>query len=165
MKYLILIRHAKSSWKNQILSDHDRPLNKRGKKAALLMGQKLAYKPIKPELIISSTAKRALITAKKIAKEINHPKSKIKADPNLYHASTLQLLGVISKSPNTIHNLMLVGHNPSMTFLANSLLKKHQFDNIPTAGMVTLSLSIKFWKDILSNDIKIQLIDYDYPKS
>jgi phosphohistidine phosphatase len=77
MKTIILVRHAKSSWKDLSLDDFDRPLNKRGKINAPLMGEKLKERQIMPDLILSSPAKRARKTATTIAKKIGYPKKKI----------------------------------------------------------------------------------------
>ena len=168
MKYLLLLRHAKSCWKDLSLSDHDRPLNKRGNKAAPKMGEKLNKKKIQPELIITSTAIRALSTAEMLAKKINYSLAKIRFNQNLYHASTNELLKACSSCSDKIQNLMLVGHNPGMTLLANHLLKydDQYFANIPTAGLVTLSIDIDSWKQLTDSDslYKIHMLDYDYPK-
>jgi phosphohistidine phosphatase len=166
VKHLILLRHAKSSWKDLSLSDHDRPLNKRGKIAAPLIGKRLANKTIQPDLIISSTAKRAIITAKKVAEEISYRKSHIQQTRRLFHATANEILKFASQCDDDTSHLMLVAHNPSLTILANQLLDNNDyyFDNIPTAGMVTIALDITQWQDILTQPLKTELLDYDYPK-
>jgi phosphohistidine phosphatase len=158
------MRHAKSSWKELNLLDHDRPLNKRGKRTAPSMGQRLANKKHQPNLIISSTAKRAWDTASIVANKINLKVKSIETNNNLFHALPNEMCKVISKCNNNIDKLMLVGHNPAMTMLSNLLLKSNRFENIPTAGLVTLSIEIIHWQDILKDGINCQLIDYDYPK-
>ena len=168
MKHLLLLRHAKSSWKDFSLPDHDRGLNKRGKLSAPLMGNKLSIKSIQPQLIISSTAKRALKTAKLIAKEINYSEIDIKTNRNLFHASPETITNIISQCDDSIQKLMLVGHNPGVTGFANLLLNKIQFNNIPTAGLITFSIDINNWKELLSQQsiqsLNVNLLDYDYPK-
>jgi phosphohistidine phosphatase len=164
MKQLILLRHAKSSWKDSSLNDHDRPLNKRGKKAAPLMGQRLAAKDKLPQLIISSTAKRALETAKHIARQINYPLADIKTMKSIYHASSMELIEIITHCNDKVDCLMLVGHNPTITQLSNQLLQaSHQFNNIPTAGMLSININIEHWQ-AFSPDAQTELLDYDYPK-
>ena len=83
MKTIILVRHAKSSWKDLRLDDFDRPLNKRGKKNAPFMGKILKARRTIPDLILSSPAKRAGKTARAIAKAIDYPKTKIIIDRNM----------------------------------------------------------------------------------
>jgi len=171
MKYLILLRHAKSSWKDLSLSDHDRPLNKRGKHAAPLMGKRLKDKAIRPQKIISSSANRALKTAYLVAQQSNYPTINIEANRNIYHASANEMLEIIAQTSNDIDKLMLVAHNPGITSLCNQLLKnsRHYFTNIPTAGLATVSIAITNWQQITaavksSNQLETRLIDYDYPK-
>ncbi|MCF6288002.1 MAG: histidine phosphatase family protein [Proteobacteria bacterium] len=168
MKHLQILRHAKSSWRDVTLSDHDRPLNKRGKKAAPIMGKLLAGKAWHPQLIISSTAKRAYITAKIIAQEIHYDDNTICVTRDVYHASAVELLALIAQVNNDVARLMLVGHNPGLTSLANNLCdNNHYFANIPTAGLVTLELDIDSWGQILRPTIadNVVLVGYDYPKS
>jgi phosphohistidine phosphatase len=161
MKYILLLRHAKSSWKDTSLSDHDRPLNKRGKRTAPVMGQRLAIKECQPHHIISSTAKRALDTASIVANEIAYSIEHIEIKGELFHAWPDEISKVIAQCDDSINNLMVVGHNPGMTIFANQLLKSHRFDNIPTAGLVTISLDINNWQEILKHEnINCQLFDY-----
>ena len=165
MKNLILLRHAKSSWKNINIDDHDRPLNKRGMRAAPIMGQRLSIKKKQPELIISSPARRAYNTSKIVAKLIGYPVIRILKDSTLYHASSEQIQSIISQSDDKYDCVMIVGHNPGITILCNHLLKKsYHIDNIPTTGMVTFNLDIQYWQQILEPNKEIKLIDYDYPK-
>ncbi|MCF6299544.1 MAG: histidine phosphatase family protein [Proteobacteria bacterium] len=168
MKYLLLMRHAKSSWKNLSLQDFDRPLNKRGKKAAPLMGMRLVNKIIQPQHIISSPAKRAWQTAILVSQELNYQKQQIKTDKRMYHASAQELLKVASQCDDKNESLMLVAHNPGINYLASFLLDDC-FPNIPTAGLLTMSLQITQWQQLnkleLNNIVrKTSLLDYDYPK-
>jgi phosphohistidine phosphatase len=165
MKYILLLRHAKSSWKDTSLSDHDRPLNKRGKSTAPIMGQRLAIKEYQPQHIISSTAKRAFDTATIVANKINISIEDIEVKGNLFHAWPDEISEIIAQCDDLINKLMVVGHNPGMIMYANDLLKSRRFENIPTAGLVTISIDINNWKEILNTEnITCQLIDYDYPK-
>lgn len=168
MKHLLLLRHAKSCWKDLNLTDHDRPLNKRGNKAAPKMGIKLSHKSVKPDLIITSTAIRALTTAEIVAQQINYSLANVEFNRELYHATVNEILNICSKCSDDVNNLMLVGHNPGLTLLANRLLKYEgqHFVNIPTAGLVTMSLNIPFWRQITDFDslLEFRLLDYDYPK-
>jgi phosphohistidine phosphatase len=92
MKKLYLVRHAKSSWEDSSLDDIDRPLNGRGKNNAPEMGERLKKQGILPDLLISSPAKRAMSTAKKIAERVGYSKKEILIDENLYPNNSLILL-------------------------------------------------------------------------
>ena len=94
MKTLLILRHAKSSWKDASLADHDRPLNKRGKRDAPRMGRLLQEQDLVPDRIISSTAKRARNTAKAVAKACNC-KDKVELTSEFYHAGPGAYLAVL----------------------------------------------------------------------
>lgn len=158
MKTLYLLRHAKSSWSLPSLDDIDRPLNKRGIKAAPFIGEILLKKKISPELVISSPALRAITTAKIIAEKLNYPVSNIKKDNNVYEASALDLLSVIKHANDKLNSLMLVGHNPGITDLIN-LISDKRLDNLPTAGIVCLKKEIDNWKEIDDNWL-FEFIEY-----
>ncbi|MTI31048.1 SixA phosphatase family protein [Xanthovirga aplysinae] len=161
MKTLYLIRHAKSSWDNFFINDHERPLNKRGKKNAPDMGQRLANQNIHPDLLISSTAKRAMKTAKAIAKAINYPISNIQTYEDLYMASPGDILDIIGYQKDQVNSLMLFAHNPGITDLANQI-GSLDIDNIPTCGIVAFEFNCKKWTDISTQ--KGKFIFFDYPK-
>jgi len=97
MKTLFLIRHAKSSWEYTALPDKDRPLNDRGKRDAPKMGKRLAKRDVKPDLILSSPARRALTTAEFIAKKLNYKRKDIVVDDRLYAGAVHDLLNVVHK--------------------------------------------------------------------
>ena len=160
MKTLYLVRHAKSSWKQPELTDFERPLNKRGKNDAPFMGKLLSEKGVNPELVISSPAKRAAVTAKIIASEINYPKEKIVFDENIYEATGRRLLEIISGTEEKYNSVMLLGHNPGLTVLHNNL-SDHFIDNIPTCGVVALEFN-KSWEKIELNSAGFMF--FEYPK-
>lgn len=160
MKNLCLLRHAKSSWKLRSLDDFDRPLNNRGIRDAPFMGEILLKKNIFPELIISSPALRAITTAKIIAEKLKYPVSNIKKDKNIYEASALDLLSVIKQTNNKLKFLILVGHNPGITYLIN-LISDTRLDNLPTAGIVCLKKEVDSWEEI---DDKWSFEFIEYPK-
>ena len=161
MKRLYLVRHAKSSWKDHNLDDFDRPLNKRGQRDAPVMGQRLAVRNICPDLIVSSPAKRALTTAKIIAREIHYPEKGIVTNESMYEAGSSHLLQVIRELDDLLAQVMLFGHNPSFTILAEELSRK-VFDNIPTCGIVCLDFETESWQGIEAG--KGALKFFDYPK-
>lgn len=161
MKTLYLLRHAKSSWKDDELMDIDRPLNRRGLTNAPLMGKHFRKLRIKPQLIISSPAKRALSTALIVAREIDYPEKNIKIDMGLYGANVEELLQAIHQIESSIHKIMLVGHNPGLTLLIN-YLTKDAIDNLPTCGLVQINLKVKDWKESSKNSGKLAL--FEFPK-
>ena len=162
MKTLYLVRHAKSSWKFPDLDDYERPLNKRGKRDAPLMGQYLKKQNIIPDIIVSSPATRAKRTSKIIAETLSYPKDKIKFIEDIYEASTLGLLDIAGKIEEKYESAMLVGHNPGMTYLAN-MLANVRIDNIPTCGIACISLNIKSWKEIAEKSGTLKF--FEYPKN
>lgn len=162
MKTIILVRHAKSSWKDSSLSDFVRPLNKRGKRNAPFMGQKLKERHIMPDLILSSPAKRARKTAIAIAKALDYPKKKIKFKGKMYHASERYLVEVVKNLDDQIETVMLFGHNPSFNDFANMLLKKYRIDNIPTTGVCCIRFDCNRWRNVRDGQGKI--VFFDYPK-
>lgn len=158
---LYVIRHAKSSWKNPLMDDFDRPLNERGEHDAPRMGKRLKEKDITPDLLLSSPANRALTTCQKIADALNYPHDKIKTEARLYHASEESILEIL-KSCNDKHNaVMFVGHNPGLTDFVNRLTGVF-IDNVPTCGVVACSLPIKSWKDLTWEQAKIDF--FYFPK-
>ena len=161
MKRLYLIRHAKSSWKNLDLPDIDRPLNKRGERDAPFMGKRLKKYDVKPGIIISSPANRALKTAKIIAKKIDYPADGIIVKDSLYAASIPSILNIINYIDDSIQEAMLFGHNPEFTSLAN-FLANHDIDNIPTCGIFCADFDVESWKDVAEG--KGIFAFFDYPK-
>ena len=160
MKHLYLVRHAKSSWDEPGLSDFDRPLNKRGKKDAPLMGEIIAGKKIKPEIIISSPAQRARKTALAFAEAFGIKKNEIIFDEKVYEASPADLMEIIQNINDDVKSVMLFGHNPGLTNLSNSLSKKN-IDNIPTCGIVALKINAS-WKNLSQSPVELEF--FEYPK-
>lgn len=160
MKHLFLIRHAKSDWKTGAV-DFERPLNKRGKKAAPFMGQKLKEKVITPDMIISSPANRAITTARLIANETGYPLDSIKEEQAIYHASSIALLNVVNSLPDDKDNVFLFGHNPGITQFAEYLTGEN-IGNMPTASIVGVSFMLDNWRTV-SKETGM-LLFFDYPK-
>ena len=162
MKTIILVRHAKSSWKDLSLDDLDRPLNKRGKRDAPFMGEKLKEMEIMPDLILSSPAKRAKKTAIAIAKAIGYPKKKITYDNNMYHASAWYLLEMVRNQDNKNETIMLFGHNPDFNIFADMLLKQNPVYNIVTTGVYCIRFDVNKWEKVQEG--KGEAVFFDYPK-
>ena len=161
-KTLYLVRHAKSSWSDPSLSDRDRPLNKRGRRSAPDMGSRLALKGHQPDLIISSPAKRALMTAGIIAKELDYDKSEILTDESMYFSGDRGMLKMLEGVDDRYQRVMIVGHNPAMTSLMNSLVETSVY-NMPTCAIAVIGYNMVSWSDLGSADGN--LLDYDFPKN
>ncbi len=162
MKTLYLVRHAKSSWKYPTLSDEERPLNKRGQQNAPEMGERLKKRGVVPNLLVSSYARRALDTAQLMANELGYSVKQIVVDERLYHASITDFMEVIKSQNNKVETLILFGHNPGLTTLANTLSDEY-VDNIVTAGIYAVRFDVNTWEKV--PDSKGEFLFYDYPKN
>lgn len=146
MKNLILVRHAKSSWDDPTLPDQERPLSKRGKRDAPVMGRLLKQRGWVPDLILSSQATRAIKTANKLARELGYPKKRIEVREGIYLRGVDELVGLIAALDDHCQRVMLVGHNPEFTELAKRLTHA-EIDNVPTCGVVSIVFEPASWKD------------------
>jgi len=162
VKRLYIIRHAKSSWDDPLLDDFARPLNERGKRDAPRMGKRLKEKKIVADLMLTSPARRALATCKRIAEVLGYGEDKIKTERNLYHASEAQMLEVVQGIKDKHDVVMIFGHNPGLTAFVNEL-GKQLFDNVPTCGIAAYEFDVTSWKEITFG--KGKLLFFDYPKS
>ena len=160
MKTLFLIRHAKSSWDNTALPDKDRPLDDRGKRDAPKMGKRLAKRDVKPDLILSSPARRALTTAEIVAKKLDYKLKDIVVDDRLYASEADNVLNVIHKLGEKLERVMLFGHNPELTELAHRL--SSEITHMPTCAVVEFTFATKSWSDI--GKAKLAKVALDYPK-
>jgi phosphohistidine phosphatase len=164
MKTLCVIRHAKSSWDQPGLSDFDRPLNDRGKRDAPRMGKRLKEKGVHPDVMISSPAKRAFSTCKRIAAVLGFAEEKIKTERALYHADEEEILSAVRKINDKHHVAMVFGHNPGLTEFANLLSDKDNvIDNVPTCGVVVFDFKVDSWTQI--NFGNGEFVFFDFPKS
>lgn len=152
MKTLVLIRHAKSDWKHNGLSDFDRPLNKRGMRDAPLMAGKIREAGIRPDLIISSPANRALTTAAFMADHFEIPFGDIRQIPSLYLGSPQDLLSALNNTADSVETLFLLAHNPGISYLA-SMLGNAELP-MPTCTAVILKLN-EGWKDLQAEEFSI----------
>ena len=162
MKTLTIVRHAKSSWNEPGLSDRERPLNKRGQRDAPRMGKRIADAGIRPSLIVSSPATRAWTTAQIIAEELSYPVEFLQRENSLYLASLNDILDVIVAQDDGFNSLMVVGHNPGLTNMAN-FLSPGLTGNLQTAGVVSVTFDQDDWK--LYEQPNTELILHDFPKN
>ncbi|MDM8542641.1 histidine phosphatase family protein [Desulfococcaceae bacterium HSG9] len=161
MRTLYLVRHAKSSWKNPGLDDFERPLNKRGYRDAPFMGKILKKMNVSPSLIISSSATRAGVTARTIAEKINYPLEKIQYSEDIYLAGEGELLRLIERLDDNKKKVMLVGHNPGFTSLANYFTSQY-VNNVPTCGIFCVNFNIASWALIEADCGEFKF--FEYPK-
>jgi len=159
MKMLYIVRHAKSSWKDMSLDDFDRPLNKRGKLNAPLMGKRLKKKKILPDMMLSSSALRTKLTAKSIAKELNYSKDIIYKD-DMYESSASFLHAMLRKLNDKSSSVFIFGHHSGLNMLAQKYVDFKE--NIPTCGIVEIRFDCRKWSDISTKNAT--LISFDYPK-
>ena len=160
MKNLLILRHAKSSWEFTDLSDHDRPLNNRGKHDAPRMGKVLLKERLIPQLIISSSAARARSTAEKVAKTSRYS-GEISVESSLYRAGSSAYLDTLRHLTSQYDTVLIVGHNPDVEHLVEILTGNVM--TIPTCGLAYVKLLIEKWLD-LKDDKKSELVKMWRPK-
>lgn len=160
-KILFIGRHAKSSWDFPDRVDIDRPLSGRGLEDAYNMAGRMKKKGDMPEKIISSPASRALHTAVIFARTLNFPLADLQITEDLYMTGEDAVFQIISGINSNVKSLMIFGHNPDFTNLANHFLRD-QISNIPTCGMVRVRFGVSEWDKISRSN----LVDYlfDFPK-
>ena len=159
MKSIYFIRHGKSSWQDIRVSDHDRPLNGRGKKDSKNMGNYLVEKGHKIDIIISSSAKRAKSTAKNINAMVNSESFII--EPKLYLASAMTLISIMQNIHNEVESAIIVAHNPGMTDVAN-IFSVDRIINVPTTGVIKVDFDINDWAEAESHNGTLDF--FIYPK-
>jgi phosphohistidine phosphatase len=150
MKRLYLLRHAKSSWKDTSLPDHDRPLAGRGRRAAKAIARHMQDHGIEPELVLCSTAQRARETLDKIERALGAP---VRFEDDLYAASAPALLERLQRVPATVESVMLIGHNPGLQDLALDLARPSRTvgelaAKYPTAALATLAFPGSSWQEL-----------------
>jgi phosphohistidine phosphatase len=147
MKRLILSRHAKSSWDFPELRDIERPLNKRGKRAAPIMGRALKERGFIPEAIFASPSVRTRMTSALLATELDFPADQIEFIDSFYGASPGEIAHFANQLDDKLACVMLVGHNPTWTDLCHRFTGEH-LDNLPTSGIMVLDFEIDSWREL-----------------
>jgi phosphohistidine phosphatase len=160
MKTLLLMRHAKSSWKESKLADHERPLNKRGRHDAPMMGELLIERELVPQKILCSSALRARQTAELLAENAGYSEEITYSD-RLYLAEADEYFSALRELPDDIDRVMLIGHNPGLETLLQLL--SGQIQSLPTAVIAHLSLPVDSWADI-SSETAAELVEIWRPK-
>jgi len=146
MKKLCIIRHAKSNWNNQGQADFERQLSERGELNAPIMGKKLKGHGVCANAIITSPAIRAIRTAQLIAEQLSFPEADIEVEQLIYEASLDDLLGILCVLDDTQENVILCGHNPGFSELANYFCRFNRV--LPTCGVVCVEFNVNSWGDV-----------------
>ena len=149
MKTLLVLRHGKSSWADPDLTDHDRPLKKRGKQAAVTMGQLIKAQRLVPDLIIGSTARRARDTAERVVAAYQGTGTGLRCDERLYHAGAAAIVAVLRGIRELAGTVLIVGHNPGLEELVEALTGGPE--TLPTAALAHITLPIDAWTDLRLN--------------
>jgi phosphohistidine phosphatase len=147
VRRLILLRHAKSSWDSPALADSERTLNDRGRRDAPRMAQRLLRSGARPDHVLCSTARRTRDTVAEFLRAWDIPEECVSYRDDLYLATVSAAQGIIASAPDAARTLLLVGHNPTCTELAN----RHgdlRIDNVPTCAYVSIDLDIEHWSAI-----------------
>lgn len=160
MKTLLILRHAKSSWKDGSLADHERPLKKRGREDAPRMGALLRAEGLVPDLILSSTAARARATARRVADECGFG-GELELRETFYPGDPEDYLQALSELSGEHEIVMVVGHNPGLEELLEVLTGEYQ--RLPTAALARVDLPVASWAE-LDEEVEGKLIDLWRPK-
>jgi len=161
MKTLYLLRHAKSCWGNSELKDFERPLNDRGLADAPALGARLLEADKQLACIVTSPAIRARTTAMLLAEVIGYPGDEIISNPELYFAGAAMFLKATMQIDEECESALLIGHNPAITEFANAMANL-DIDNVPTCGLVELSLPVSNWTEVKLGSAS--LVKVDFPK-
>ncbi len=159
VKTLTLVRHAKSSWDEPGLADHDRPLNDRGRRDAPAMGRLLRARGFTPDVILSSTAVRARATAEAIAAELGYD-ADVVLMPELYGSSPTTMLTIIGGLDDELESAMVVAHDPGISELAQ--LFSADIDRMPTCAVVQFTFAIDSWRELPG--ARPETVQFDAPR-
>lgn len=162
MKLLTLLRHAKSSWKDPQLDDHDRTLNHRGRKDASTMARRLAGRGCIPDLIYCSSAVRTLETAEFILDTHKLSANTLVIVDDLYLASTSAIRSIVEDTPNSTRHLMLIGHNPGLEEFGKGLDAQAP-PHMPTCAVNHFEINQALFS--LKGGSNVSLVFHDYPKN
>lgn len=146
-KTLFLVRHAKSSWDDPDLADLARPLNKRGKRDAAAMAQRVAHRSSRPELIVTSPATRARRTAEAMAAALGFEPESLVVDRRIYDATVTPLLEVIRSLDARHARVMIVGHHPGLSDIVNALANA-KVEKMPTCSVAEVRCEVATWADV-----------------
>ena len=162
MKRLFIVRHGKSSWELESVRDIDRTLKERGIMDAYKMASRLQSAGLVPKKIVSSSAARAFHSAVIFHRVLNMPPGTFSIEPGLYAADTEEILNIVYSFDDDDDSIMIFGHNPGFTDLANELSRLN-ISNVPTTGVVVLDFDIGKWTEIGRDRLVKE--HFDYPRN
>jgi phosphohistidine phosphatase len=154
VKRLTLMRHAYAQWKDPQISDFDRPLNRRGTSEAEAMSRRLIELKLIPTILLSSTARRARQTADIVARELGVAARNMRTEESLYLAPAVDILRLVQATGPRIPHLMIVGHNPGITEVANLLAPSHPIENLATAAVCLLTFDTRSWTAVEASTLR-----------
>ena len=157
MKTLHIVRHGKALQSDGYIKDEDRPLIAKGIANNILVAKKLLARFTVPDLIISSFAARALQTAHIFAREMGYPHENVKVSEKLYFQGDSETYDILAKLPDTVKSVMIVGHNPDLTYVAYRL--GAGVNDISTSGVVTICFETDAWSNIENTKIQCSFTD------
>ena len=146
MKTLLVLRHAKSSWKDPAVTDHDRPHKSRGKRDAPRIGKIIAAEEVRPDIILSSTAKRARRTAEDVSDAVGLSGKAVVLDSRLYLAEPAEIVNVVRNAGSDVRCVLVVGHNPGLEVLVMRLTG--HAEPLPTAAVAAVGLPMDSWRSL-----------------
>ena len=146
MKKIMLIRHAKSSWKYDVI-DHERPLNTRGKEDVELVSKHIGNSLLSPDVVLISDAFRAKSTADVFIENLNINRDIVHLNHDLYDFSGSNLLRIVKACNDNVDKLMIFGHNHAITAFVNAYGSKY-IENVPTCGVVIIEFDIDNWTNL-----------------
>jgi phosphohistidine phosphatase len=156
MKTIVLVRHAKSSWKYDV-GDKERPLKKRGVNDALIVSNAFKTVNFRPDIVLSSPANRAFSTCKIFLKTLEYSDDILKIEEGLYDFGGYSVVNCIKAQDDIHESLMIFGHNHAFTSISNTYGSKY-IDNLPTAGLVMINIEIDSWKELKPGITALMLI-------
>ena len=161
MKTVYLVRHAKSSWDYHSLRDNERPLNDRGLRDAPFMAKMLHQKGVEPDALISSPAVRALTTAIFFKIGLGVDGRDVLIRDEIYESMSSSIVKLIQRLPEDFSTVMLFGHNPTFTSVAN-IFSENYISNMPTCSIVRIDGKVKNWLEFKKG--KAHLTEFHFPK-
>jgi len=159
MKQLLLVRHAKSSWKYDV-NDAERPLKKRGFKDATLVSNALKKSSFTPDIIFSSPANRALSTCKVFITNLGYNDEILNIKDELYDFGGQNVINFITKIDDSYEKVMIFGHNHAFTSICN-IFGDQYIDNLPTSGLVIINFDVTSWKTIKKGITELTIFPRD----
>lgn len=159
MKQLVLIRHAKSSWKYDV-SDAERPLKERGLRDADLVSKSFKKTNFSPEIIFSSPAKRALSTCRIFMKNLKYEEKNLHIKEELYDFGGHSVINFLANLNDCYKKVMIFGHNHAFTSICN-IFGDQFIDNLPTSGLVKIDFDVDSWESIQKGETKLKIFPRD----